>query len=148
MLKPKVISQVLRQATTGGVKATLLLNSEGSPLAFVSESGDRDARVYAAIASNVWSTFEKNTRPLTKENLATGSGSGGGTSSGNGANNALKFLLVECEEGNLAITTVANMLLCLTANPDVALGILKAKTEALARHLEEPFQRVTTYNSS
>ncbi|CAG8439024.1 5775_t:CDS:2 [Ambispora leptoticha] len=146
MLKPKVISQVLQQATTGGVKATLLLNSEGSPLVFVSEAGDRDARVYAAIASNVWSTFEKNTKPLTKEDPTIGSGVGSGN--GGGINNALKFLLVECEEGNLAITTVTNMLLCLVARTDVALGILKAKTDALARHLEEPFQRVSTYTQS
>ncbi|KAG9291878.1 hypothetical protein G9A89_012163 [Geosiphon pyriformis] len=135
MLKPKAISQVLKQATTGGVKAALILNSEGSPLVFVSETGDRDARVYAAIASNVWSTFEKNTRPL----LVT---SGGGGKDDAGSSGGLKFLLVECEEGNLAITTVANMLLCLVAKPDVALGILKAKTDALARHLEEPFQQV------
>jgi hypothetical protein len=54
-----------------------LLNSEGSPLAFISDS-DRDARVYAAIASNIWSTFEKNGKNLMREDN-------------------LKFLLVECE---------------------------------------------------
>ncbi|PKK76799.1 Ragulator complex protein LAMTOR2-B [Rhizophagus irregularis] len=131
MLKPKAISQVLKQATTGGVKATLnfsLLNSEGSPLAFISDS-DRDARVYAAIASNIWSTFEKNGKNLMRDDN-------------------LKFLLVECEKGNVAITTVSNMLLCLVAKPEVELGILKAKTDALARHLEEPFQRMTTYTQT
>jgi predicted regulator of Ras-like GTPase activity (Roadblock/LC7/MglB family) len=128
MLKPKAISQVLKQATTGGVKATLLLNSEGSPLAFISDS-DRDARVYAAIASNIWSTFEKNGKNLMRDDN-------------------LKFLLVECEKGNVAITTVSNMLLCLVAKPEVELGILKAKTDALARHLEEPFQRVAAYTQA
>ncbi|CAG8807751.1 7052_t:CDS:2 [Gigaspora margarita] len=107
MLKPKTITLVLKQATTGGVKATLLLNSEGSPLAFVSDS-DREARIYAAIASNIWCTFEKAGKNLMKDD-------------------GLKFLLVECEEGNVAITTVSNMLLCLVAKPDVELGILKAK---------------------
>ena len=107
-----------------------LLNSEGSPLAFISDS-DSDARVYAAIASNIWSTFEKNGKNLMREDN-------------------LKFLLVECEvrkfffilpiifiidfqlikilkKGNVAITTVSNMLLCLVAKPEVELGILKAK---------------------
>lgn len=57
-----------------------LLNSEGSPLAFISDS-DRDARVYAAIASNIWSTFEKNGKNLMRDDN-------------------LKFLLVECEVNN------------------------------------------------
>jgi len=104
------------------------LNSEGSPLAFISDS-DRDARVYAAIASNIWSTFEKNGKNLMRDDN-------------------LKFLFVECEKGNVAITTVSNMLLCLVANPEVELGILKAKTDALARHLEEPFQRVAAYTQA
>ncbi|CAG8683125.1 4136_t:CDS:2, partial [Cetraspora pellucida] len=106
MLKPKTISLVLKQATTGGVKATLLLNSEGSPLAFVSDS-DRDARIYAAIVSNIWCTLEKSGKGFMKDEL--------------------KFLLIECEEGNVAVTTVSNMLLCLVAKPEVELGILKAK---------------------
>ncbi|RHZ79565.1 hypothetical protein Glove_144g77 [Diversispora epigaea] len=126
MLKPKTISLVLKQATTGGVKATLLLNSEGSPLAFISDS-DREARVYAAIASNIWNTIERN-----------------GKSVMNG--NALKFLLVGCEEGNVVITTVNNnMFLCLVAKPEVELGMLKAKIDALTKHLEEPFQQAATY---
>ncbi|CAI2161930.1 11585_t:CDS:2 [Funneliformis geosporum] len=102
----------------------ILLNSEGSPLAFVSDS-DHDARVYAAIASNIWSTFEKNGKNLMREDN-------------------LKFML----KGNVAITMVSNMLLCLVATPEVELGILKAKTDALAKHLEEPFQRVTAYTQA
>ncbi|CAH1757441.1 6616_t:CDS:2 [Entrophospora sp. SA101] len=127
MLKPKAISSVLRQATTGGVKATLLLNSEGSPLAFVSES-DNEARVYAAIASSIWSTIDKIGKSVMKDDL--------------------NFLVIECEEGNVAIATVSNMLLCLVAKPEVQLGILKAKTDALIDHLKEPFKKIAAYTQS
>ncbi|CAG8459404.1 2522_t:CDS:2 [Diversispora eburnea] len=106
MLKPKAISLVLKQATTGG-----------SPLAFVSDS-DREARVYAAITSNIWNTIEKNVKSVMD-------------------GNALKFLLVGCEEGNVVITTVNNnMFLCLVAKPEI---------DALTKHLEEPFQQAASY---
>ncbi|CAG8468691.1 6200_t:CDS:2 [Paraglomus occultum] len=124
MLKPKAIQQVLKQATSGGVRATLLLNSEGSPISFVAET-DREARIYAAIASNVWTTFEKGTKSMTQDD-------------------GVRFLVVECEEGTLALTTVSKMMLCLVAKPEVGIAILKAKSDALVRHLEEPLTNVMT----
>ena len=56
-----------------------LLNSEGSPISFVAET-DREARIYAAIASNVWSTFDKGTKNMTQDD-------------------GVRFLVVECEVG-------------------------------------------------
>ncbi|KAF9168119.1 Ragulator complex protein lamtor2 [Actinomortierella ambigua] len=123
MLKPKLISQVLQQATTGGVKATILLNLEGSLLAFAAQS-DRDARIYGALTSNIWSIYSKHVKTET---------------------GPLSFLILECEEGKVAVSMVSTMILCLVAQEDVELGILKAKSEALTRHLEAPLSRVTGY---
>jgi len=120
MLKPRALTQVLAQANTDNVQSTLLLNNEGALLAFAGYD-NKDARVTSAIASNIWSAYEKVARAI---------------------NDPAQMIILECVVGNVAIARVANFLLCTYSKETVGLGMLRAKAQALVDYLQEPLKQV------
>ncbi|VDM06716.1 unnamed protein product [Wuchereria bancrofti] len=126
MLKPKALTEVLGQVNTPNTKSgALLLNREGLLLAYSGYDSvggnDANATVSAALISNIWETFE---RQGVRENLTE--------------------MLLECENGVIAVTRIANMLLAIKAGSEVPLGLLRAKLRALAEYLYTPLTVVSS----
>ncbi|KAG0192434.1 Ragulator complex protein lamtor2 [Apophysomyces sp. BC1034] len=92
-----------------------LLMTNEGSLLAFAADNDKNARTYAAIIANVWATYKKQSSADT----FLGSDPMGGP----------RFLLLQCE----------------AREETVNLGILKAKADALKNHLEEPLERVASY---
>ncbi|XP_003382796.1 PREDICTED: ragulator complex protein LAMTOR2-like [Amphimedon queenslandica] len=122
MLKPKALTRVLEQANTGGIHCTLLLNQEGSLMAFAGKS-EKKEHVTAAIAANIWMSYDKNSNATMEDK-------------------PLELIVLQCEDGCVAIKKVANLLLCIYAQKSVGLGLLKVKMETLAGYLKEPLSQI------
>lgn len=78
-----------------------MLNSEGALLAF-SGFHDRDARITSAIASNVWTAYQKHGQNSFREDR-------------------LQFIIIQCEQGNVIITEVSFISLEIIRKSDVFL---------------------------
>ncbi|WKY11195.1 hypothetical protein Q1695_003055 [Nippostrongylus brasiliensis] len=121
MLRQKALLEVLGQVNTADVYGSLLFNREGLLLAHSGYGDSKDhANVSAALISNIWESFDKK-----------------------GGREDLKEAIILCEDGVMAATRVANMLLALRASKTCNLGVLRAKLHALAQYLDGPISVVS-----
>eukprot|EP00128_Syssomonas_multiformis_P010164 Colp12_sorted_trinity150504_noHs@23896 len=122
MLKPKVLTEVLSQANGGGIECTLLLNHEGSVLGSAGDN-DKMSRVTAAIAANIWQAYSKAGQASLDDTETD-------------------FILLNCENGRVAIHRVSKLLLCVYAKSSVEPGLLRAKVDAMVKHLQDPLEQI------
>ena len=142
MLKPRALTSVLSQANTDGILSTFLFKQDGTLLAYSSVDKGwflslfllvlilrdlitdcSDPRVVSAISSKIWNLYEKSGRANLNEDK-------------------LEFLLLDCEEGHIGVAPVNSTLLCLCGDKSVGFGMIKSKSDALVKFLEEPLSQV------
>lgn len=122
LLKPKALNSVLAQVNTGGVRCTILLNHEGSLLAHAGGTNDDAIRI-AALASTIWKNYQRYGNSALQEDK-------------------LKSAVIHSQEANMIVRTVSNVLLCISGDSDIPLGMLKHKALAVAEYLEEPLNLI------
>eukprot|EP00164_Ancoracysta_twista_P003982 GFYU01005345.1.p1 GENE.GFYU01005345.1~~GFYU01005345.1.p1 ORF type:complete len:124 (+),score=34.87 GFYU01005345.1:29-400(+) len=122
MLRPKVLPQILEQAKGGGVVSVLLLKKDGSLVATGGEP--LSDKLISAIVGSTWVSFEEH------------------SADGGCIGSPLQSMMVDCENGHLLVTRVADSLLCAYGSTDVEFGLLKAKIDAIAAHIAGPLEQV------
>ena len=95
------------QANTDGVESTFLFKQDGTLLAHASTpQTSKDPRVMSAIASNIWAIYDKSGRASLNED-------------------SLEMLMLDCEEGRLALVPVNTVLLAVLGDRNVGPGMLR-----------------------
>lgn len=122
MLRALSLVKVLDQVKGDGVVGAILLNREGTLLAY-SGLDDRTARMTAAIASNVWNYYDRIGKSVLSEEPLT------------------RFTM-KCEDGFISVCAVSSLLLCIQSKVEVQLGSLMAKMDGLRTALNGPLDRV------
>lgn len=122
LLKPKSLNNVLSLVNTSGVRCTILLNHEGSLLAHAGGSNS-DAVTIAALASTIWKNYQRYGNSALQEDR-------------------LKSATIQSQEANLIVMHVSTILLCVCADHEVPLGMLKRKAKVMAEFLEEPLNMI------
>lgn len=122
LLKPKSLNNVLAQANTGGVRCTLLLNHEGSLLAHAGGSGN-EAVTIAALASTIWKNYQRYGNSALHEDR-------------------LKTAVIQSQEASLIVRNLSTVLLCICANSEVPLGMLKCKANSIVEFLEKQLDMI------
>lgn len=122
LLKPKSLNSILARTNTGGVKCTLLLNHEGSLLAYAGSSST-EAITIAALASTIWKNYQRYGNSALHEDK-------------------LKTAVIQSQEANLIVKNLSSVLLCICANHEVPLGMLKCKANSIAEFLEKPLDMI------
>jgi len=107
MLNSKILPQILKQVLSPGIQTSIIVTMGGDLLA--TSGGSANDKLIGAICVSIWSSYHK-------------------------ASSDLNFIILECEEGRLVVSSVSpQFLVCVCGDTKVEFGILKAKAQALKK---------------
>ena len=117
MLNPKALPEVLGEVLSSGMQVAALVNRNGMLLGCAGDSAS--ATLAGAIGANLWQCHER----------CEGAG-------------ALECMLMECDEGRVALKAVGSYVIVCCTDSSVPFGQLKAKTLALHEFLQGPLRQL------
>ena len=119
MLRQKTLVEVMGKVNTDGVQGAMLFNREGVLMAY-NGYGESNANVSSALLASIWESFDRR-----------------------GGRNDLDEVMMVYEDGILAVSKVANMLLALKASGETQPGLIRAKLASLRDFLDAPMNVVS-----
>ncbi|KAL6594178.1 Roadblock/LC7 domain-containing protein [Neocallimastix californiae] len=144
MLKPKIISEILKQALSSSINTAILFSQEGSLLSYATNKYNNvgspvfnslndpsePSKVIAAISSNVWSVYKNSCSFwfVNQQNQAQAQ------------DDSLNMIFLDCEEGKVIISQAGKLLIALVGNNDTEIGLLKIKMTTLVNYFNNSLQ--------
>lgn len=86
-------------------------------------SSSTEAITIAALASTIWKNYQRYGNSALHEDK-------------------LKTAVIQSQEANLIVKNLSSVLLCICANHEVPLGMLKCKANSIAEFLEKPLDMI------
>jgi predicted regulator of Ras-like GTPase activity (Roadblock/LC7/MglB family) len=128
MFRPSALRGLLSQVTTGNINATILANKSGEYLDYVIKDNNPNINIknICAIICSIYQSFLKMSVPLQDQ---------------------LNYLIVDCDAYRLAIQPVGSHLVCVCADSNTGLGIIKLKLNSLSSSLSSLIN-FTAYSTS
>ncbi|KAJ1619676.1 hypothetical protein T492DRAFT_1083953 [Pavlovales sp. CCMP2436] len=124
LLRPKVLPEVLGAANVDGIQTTMLVTHNGNLMGYSGVHSQQEAIKIGAIACNVWHSH--STPADTFADAGT-----------------LRCLIIDLELGRLVVSPTTDHLVVCHAAPDAPIGMVKAKAQAVALHLQQPLSQIT-----
>ena len=123
MIKSSALSNLLMKAIDNGIDTVFISKKFGNILCI---EGNDNNPLLNDVISSMWTEYEPTDEsPLKDEKL--------------------KYLLIENDDSNVIMTNIYNYIICMKANKDLKLGMLKKHLESLTQNLNKmliPFKDV------
>ena len=123
MIKSSALSNLLKKAIDNGIDTVFISKKFGNILCI---EGNDNNPLLNDVISSMWTEYEATDEsPLKDEKL--------------------KYLLIENDDSNVIMTNIYNYIICMKANKDLKLGMLKKHLESLTQNLNKmliPFKEV------
>ena len=127
MIRSSALSDLLKKVISNGIETVFICRLSGEILCI---EGKDSSQALADLNSSMWSEYYQIGLSTLKEEK-------------------MKFLLIENDDSNIIITNLYDYIICMKANTNMKLGMLKKNIEGLAQNLNkmlEPIKNIIVKN--